>query len=413
MGDAQVTAEEAMLNFDMAAFYSNFIRDIRDVQGPDGTITDTVPHRYGSRPADPAWGTAYPLLCWTMWEQYRDRRILEENYDGLKKYVEFLRSRAPDNVLRYSYYGDWVAVEHTPGEFVSGAYYYYDVRIVQKIAQVLGKSADAQAFAQLADQIKEALNRAFFNANTGNYANGTQTANAMALYLDLAPKDKRGAVAGNLTNDIVYTHNTHVTTGFIGVKFLMPALTKIGRADLAYELATQTTYPSWGYMVARGATTLWELWQEKAGPAMNSHNHAMFGSVGAWFYQALAGIGLDGDAGVGYRQIRIDPQVVEDLQSVSASVDTVLGRVSSSWTHDPGVITVDLDVPVGAVAKVVLPKEEQMTEITVQEGDRLVWEKGHYPGGDPGVNGASQEKEHGDIIFDVGSGHYAFKLLGR
>lgn len=166
-------------------------------------------------------------------------------------------------------------------------------------------------------------------------------------------------------------------------------------------------------MVTRGATTLWELWQEKTSPAMNSHNHAMFGSVGAWFYQGLAGIGLDGDAGVGYRQIRIDPQVVEDLQSVSASVDTVRGRVSSSWTHDSGAITLEVDVPVGAVAKVVIPKEEEMTEITVQEGDRVVWEKGHYLSGDPGVSGASQEKEHSDLVFDVGSGHYSFKLVGR
>ena len=115
MGDSQTSAEGMMLNFDMAAFYTNFLRDIRDVQDPDGTVTDTVPHRYGSRPADPAWGTAFPLICWYVYQQNGDRRILEENYDGLKKYVEFLRSRAPDNVLRYSYYGDWVAIGKDSG----------------------------------------------------------------------------------------------------------------------------------------------------------------------------------------------------------------------------------------------------------------------------------------------------------
>ncbi len=409
MGDAQVTAEEAMLNFDMAAFYSNFIRDIRDVQGPDGTITDTVPHKYGSRPADPAWGTAYPLLCWTMWEQYGDRRILEEQYDGLKKYVEFLRGRAPDNILRYSYYGDWVAVEHTPGEYVSAAYYYYDVQILQKIAGLLGKSADAQDFSQLAAQIKEAFNRKFFDPNTGNYANGTQTANAMALYLDLVPKDHRGPVAGNLTNDIVYTHNTHVTTGFIGVKYLMPALTQIGRSDLAYDLATQTTYPSWGYMISRGATTLWELWQEKTGPAMNSHNHAMFGSVGAWFYQALGGINLGSD-GAGYRRIRIEPQIVEDLGWASASVNTIRGMVSSSWTKGPGIVTLDVLIPVNSEAKVVIPKLD-MTDIVVREGDQVVWEKAHYVAGVAGLTGAKEDSNA--IIFDVGSGDYSFKLTGQ
>src|SRR5947208_4260759 len=248
MGDAQVTAEEAMLNFDMAAFYTNFVRDIHDIQSPEGMVSDTVPHRYGSYPADPAWGTAYPQLCWYMWQQYGDRRILEENYDGLRKYVEFLRSRATDNVLSYSYYGDWVFVERTPGEFVSDAYYSYDAQILSKIAEILGKSSDAETYSQLLGPIKEAFNRKFLNAGAGNYANGTQTASAMALYLDLVPKDHRGAVASNLANDIVYTHDTHLTTGFIGVKYLMPALTMIGRSDLAYDLATQTTYPSWGYM---------------------------------------------------------------------------------------------------------------------------------------------------------------------
>jgi len=410
MGDAQVTAEEATMNFDMAAFYTNFVRDIRDIQASDGTITDTVPHRYGSRPADPAWGTAFPLICWTMWQQYGDRRILEENYESLKKYVEFLRSRAPDNVLRYSYYGDWVAIEHTPGELVSDAYYYYDVEILRDIAAILGKSADSQAYAQLADQIRTAFNQAFLDSRTGTYANGTQTADALALFLGLVPHDHRGDVAEHLTNDITYGHNTHVTTGFIGVKVLMPVLTEIGRSDLAYELAVQTTYPSWGYMVENGATTLWELWENKRGPSMNSHDHAMFGSVGAWYYNALAGINVGAD-GAGYRHIRIEPQVVEDLHWVSATVETIRGTVSSSWTRSPGEITLDVAVPVNSDAKVVVPKEDEMTAVTVREGDRVVWENGQFVPGDPGVTGASAA--HGNFTFEVGSGHYAFRLTGE
>lgn len=411
MGDAHVTAEEAMLNFDMAAFYTNFVRDIRDVQGPDGTITDTVPHKYGSRPADPAWGTAYPLLCWYMYEQYGDRRILEENYEGLKSYVEFLRSRAPDNILHYSYYGDWVAVEPTPGEFVSAAYYFDDVQILEKIANILGKSADAESYSKLAAEIREAFNRKFFDPNTGNYANGTQTANSLALYLGLVPKDQQGRVVGNLTRDIEYRHDTHVTTGFIGVKSLFPVLTQAGRSDLAYELATQTTYPSWGYMIARGATTLWELWQEKTGPSMNSHNHPMFGSLGAWFYQALAGISGEPD-GAGYRHIGIQPQVVRDLGWASATIETVRGTVSSSWTHSAGVVTLDLAIPVNSDAKVVLPKEEGLTDVVVREGDRVIWEKGHFIPGAAGITGATQGKD-GSVTFEVGSGHYFFRLTGQ
>src|SRR5208337_5136891 len=170
---------------------------------------------------------------WYMWQQYGDRRILEENYDGLKKYVEFLRSHAQDNVYRLHWEGDWVELAHTPGDYIADVWYYYDVSLVSKMAQILGKSAEAVSYGQVAAQIKEALNRTFFDAKTGNYANGTQTANAMPLFLDLVAKEHRDAVMDNLTNDIAVTHNTHLTTGFIGVRFLLPVLTTIDRSDLA------------------------------------------------------------------------------------------------------------------------------------------------------------------------------------
>ncbi len=410
LGDSQTSSEGLMLNFDMAAFYTNFLRDIRDVQDPDGTITDTVPHGYGSRPADPAWGTAFPLICWYVYQQNGDRRILEENYDGLKKYVEFLHTRAPDNVLRYSYYGDWVAIEKTPGELVSDFYYYYDTLLLSKMAAVLGNSADAATYSQLAAQIKDAFNHEFFDAKTGNYANGTQTANTLPLFLDMAPKDSRDAAAGNLRNDILYRNNTHVTTGFIGLRYLMPVLTQLGDSDLAYDLAVQTTYPSWGYMVANGATTLWELWQNKTGPSMNSHDHHMMGSVDGWFYEALGGINVDPDQ-PGYRHVRIEPQIVRDLTSVSATVGTVRGEVTSSWSHEPGVITLQVDVPVNSTASVSIPKDLEMTDITVHEGEHTVWEKGHFVEGTPGVSSGKLEGER--VIFEVGSGHYDFRLTGE
>ncbi len=410
LGDAQTSAEGMMLNFDMAAFYTNFVRDIHDVQDASGTVTDTVPHRYGSRPADPAWGTAFPLIAWYVYQQNGDRRILEENYDGLKKYVEFLRTRAPDNVLRYSYYGDWVALEKTPGAEVSDFYYYYDTLLLAKIAAVLGNSADAVSYTQLAGEIKDAFNKEFFDPKTGNYANGTQTANALPLFLDMVPKDHRGEVAGNLNNDILYHHDTHLTTGFIGVRYLMPLLTDLGDSYLAYDLAVQTTYPSWGYMAANGATTLWELWQNKTGPSMNSHNHHMMGSVDAWFYEALGGINVDPDQ-PGYRHVRIEPQMVRDLTSVSATVGSVRGNVTSSWTHELGVVTLQVDVPVNSTATVSIPKDEEMTQVTVREGDRTVWEKGQFVEGTSGVTAG--KLVDGRVILEVGSGHYAFRLTGE
>ncbi len=257
LGDAQLTAEEAMMNFDMAAFYTNFIRDIRDAQDAQGAIPETVPYKYGYFPGDLGWESAYPLLCWYMWEQYGDRRILEENYAGLKKYIEFARSMAVNDVLRFHVSGDWALV-YTSGDYEGDAWYYDDVLTFSKIAQVVGNSTDASAYGQLVARVKDALNRTYLNPETGQYANGTQTANATALFLDLPPPSQRGRVADNLVNNIIYYNNTHVATGFVGVRFLMPALTLIGRADLGYDLATQTTFPSWGYMVSQGATTLWE-----------------------------------------------------------------------------------------------------------------------------------------------------------
>jgi len=416
MGDAQVSAEEAMMNFDMAAFYTNFIRDIRDSQHLDGSVPDTVPHKYGMYPSDPAWGAAYPLLCWYMWQQYSDRQILEENYNGLKKYIEFLRSRAQDNVLRYSYYGDWVAIEPTPGELVSDFYFYYDTRILADIAKILGKTEDAATYSTESDQIKDAFNKAFYNPHSDFYANGSQTAQALPLFLDLfanpLSRYNYNPVFGHLTNDITYGHNTHLTTGFIGVKYLLPVLTEYGRNDLAYELATQTTYPSWGYMIERGATTLWELWQEKTGPSMNSHDHIMFGSLGAWFYRALGGI-RQAEASVGYRQLVIDPGIVDDLDWASASMETVQGRVSSSWSRSPGSIKLDVTVPVGTDARVLVPKEEEMTVgmVKVTEGGHLVWQDNRFVAGDAGVVGA--EAVVNGVRFRVGSGHYSFALTGE
>lgn len=418
LGDAHVTAEEAMLNFDMAAFYTNFLRNIRDAQDADGTIPDTVPHKWGRRPADPAWGAAYPLLCWYMYERYGDRRILEEHYEGVQKWVEYLRRRSENGLLSDSYYGDWVAIEKTPGHLVSSFYYAYGAEILARMAEALGKKPDAEGYRNLAAEIKRAFHQKYFNPETNAYANGSQTANALALYLDIVPKDKVRAVTTNLINDIVYTHNTHLTVGFIGVKYLMELLTRLGRSDLAYELATQTTYPSWGYMIENGATTLWELWQYKTGPAMNSHNHPMLGSVGAWLYQTVAGINPDVN-GVGYRRIRIEPQMARDLRWASGSVETLRGMVSCSWSRSEGMVQMEVTVPVGSEAEVHLPKLN-MTNVVVKESGRVVWQKGSYQAGVPGLMGAREESQpvvflgppwkRQTLVFQVGSGRYVFEL---
>ena len=407
MGDAQGTAEEAIMNFDMAAFYTNFVRDIRDIQDEKGRLSDTVPHIWGGENADPAWGTAYPLICWYMYEYYGDTRVLDEQYDGLRKYVEFLRSKAENGLVKFSSYGDWVAVEKCPGAIVSSFYYYYDVKIQADAARVLGKTQDAALYDKLAADIRTAFNKEYYNPKTGDYADGTQTANTLPLFLGI-PTEKEGGAWGRLFDDIVYKHDSHLTTGIIGTKYIMELLTQSGASDLAYDIAVKTDYPSWGYMIKNGATTLWELWQKREGPSMNSHNHPMFGSVGSWLYKALAGINL-APGTTGFEKILIQPQTVRDLMHASGSTRTVRGEVACAWSRTERTIRVEVTIPGGSEAEVVIPKLN-IRNVKVSEGGNTIWGSDKFIVGAAGVTGAV-DKDNA-IRIKTGGGHYVFLLEG-
>ncbi len=411
MADAQGSAEEALMNFDMAAFYTNFLRDIRDVQDEQGRITDTVPHIWGTRPADPAWGTAYPLLAWYMYLYYGDTRILAEHYDGLKAYGAFLQSQAPDGLLTFSNYGDWVALEPTPPAIISSFYYYYDILILADIAAVLDRPEEARAYRDLAGFIKKAFHAAFWDPKAKTYGNGTQTANALALFLDLAPEAEAGAAWGALVNDIVYTRDGHLTTGIIGTKVVMEVLEKYGNAALAYDLATRTDFPSWGYMIASGATTVWELWNRREGPGMNSHNHPMFASVGAWLYKSLAGINLDPKA-PGFRKVRIAPQMVRDLGYASGSLGTVRGRLTSSWTRGDRNVGLEVEIPCGSEAEIVLPRGV-LRDVVLKEGGTVIWSGKKAAGSAAGIRAVEESDPDNVVRIKAGSGRYAFELAGR
>ncbi len=408
LADAHLAAETAMLNFDMAAFYTNFLRSIGDSQESNGVLADTVPRNGRRSPADPAWGSAYPILVLYMYEQYGDTRILEEHYDGIRAWANYLRSRSKDGILSYSKFGDWVPVEPTPGDLVSTAYYYWSVDIVARAAALLGKQADADRYGTLGREIAAAFNKKFYDTEKDCYLPCTQTANTLPLFLGIAPDKLRTTLRSRLTDDIVYFKNTHLSTGILGAKYLLPVLTGLGRADLAYDLAAQTTYPSWGYMIENGATTLWELWQNRTGPSMNSHNHPMYGSIGAWFYTALAGIN-PGDDGAGYKSIRIEPQVVRDLQHASGTIETVRGTVRSSWTRTGGTLGMEVTVPVGSSAEVVIPKLF-LRNVSVEEGGKPVWSKGVFQPGVSGVTGARETSSA--VIVEIGSGSYVFERKG-
>ncbi len=408
MADAHLYSEAAMMNFDVAAFYTNFRRDIRDSQESDGSVPDTVPRaRFAEGPADPSWGAAFPLIAWYMYERYGDRRALEENFDGMRRWADFLGSRSKDGLVDYAKYGDWVPVEPTSRLLAAAVYQYLSTETVARAASVLGKTADAQKYDGMAKGIAAAFHRKYYNADTGLYG-PTQSANLLPLAAGMAPEDARDRLGSFVRDDVVYTHNTHLTTGILGTKYLLPFFAQ-SEADLAYDLATQTTYPSWGYMMDRGATTLWELWQERTGPSMNSHNHPMFGSIGTYFYEYLAGIQRDGNS-TGYERIRIAPGVVRDLDYASGSIETVRGPVLSAWTRHGDALVLRVSIPVGSTAQVQLPSGN-LRDVSITEGGSPVWAQGKYVPGVPGISSAKASENA--VVIVTGSGDYTFERQGN
>jgi len=416
MGDAHLSAEEAILNFDMAAFYTNFLRNIQLAQQEDGTVPDIVPPYLPlAYPSDPAWGSAYNIIAWYLYHYYGDRRILELHYENVKKYVEFLGRHAEGHIIRsLGKYGDWcppgsIFPKKTGLDLTSTWYYYYDLLLLVRAAEALGKEEEAAHYRQLAGQVREAFNRQFLEEDQYQAKRlssidklPNQTSNVLPLFLDMVPEEKKAAVLGQLVHNIVTEYDCHVDTGILGTCCLLDVLTDNGQAELAYTLATQESYPSWGYMVREGATTLWERWEKLTSGGMNSQNHIMLGSVDAWFYRALAGIRC---AAPGWKKIVIKPYLCAGLAFAAGRVRTVLGSVEAAWERHGRMIWLRVRIPMGAEAEVHLPPCGPRP--TVLESGKRVMKKGKVAGRLPqGVRGAQMEAER--VVLQVGSGAYSF-----
>eukprot|EP01121_Diplochlamys_sp_Union-15-3_P012427 TRINITY_DN3717_c0_g1_i1.p1 TRINITY_DN3717_c0_g1~~TRINITY_DN3717_c0_g1_i1.p1 ORF type:complete len:721 (+),score=164.69 TRINITY_DN3717_c0_g1_i1:635-2797(+) len=346
MGDAQLSAAEALHNFDMGSFYTNFLQLIRDDQGTDGSVTDVVPFvRYGSRPADPAWGAAYPMIVWELYLVNGDVGIVREHYGGVKAWIDLLTSKIDSSGFAnfYCYYGDWVPPPPAPRcscHFTAAFYYLLGLSQLSDMAKVIGNNADATKYSSLYASGVPKFNQAFYS--NGKYDIGVQTTNVLPLYLGITPN--MTLTVNNLLNSIA-AQGTHFDTGIIGTKYIMLVLSDIGRTDVALKMATSVTYPSWAYEFNQGleadATTLWELWDSpREGPGMNSRNHIMFGSVSHWFYRNLAGI-TQAPSSAGFSNSVIAPPdanilLNSVLTSVQGSITTQYGVLSSSWTRSGG-----------------------------------------------------------------------------
>ncbi len=420
LGDAHLAAEEALFNFDMAGFYSKFLDDIRLSQKEDGSLPDVVPP-YLNRlyPADPAWGSAYATILWTLYTHLGDTRFLSRHYQPLKRYLEFLGKNAEGHLIKgLGKYGDWcppgaMVPKKTSVEFTSTWYYYHDVLLFSRMAEAIGRTEESREYARLAGKIREAFNAAFLGetqyaairvSRIDNYPH--QTNNALPLYLDVVPDDRKAKVLASLVDSVVRRQDFHLDTGILGTRYLLDVLTDNGHAETAYRLVTRTSYPGWGYMLREGATTLWERWEKLEGPGMNSHNHIMLGSVDAWFYRVLAGLG---PLEPGWKSVQIKPHILGDMTGAEAEVKTVRGRAASSWRRDGDTLVFEYTIPVGSTARVSAPLLGPRSN--VRADGELIWDGSGQTGDHPDID--FLEFEDGRPVFRTGSGSYRFEVGRR
>lgn len=368
LNDLTSRAEGLVIEFDAQRFLRKWLADLADAQDPrDGSLPDTVPHHWGNRPADPVC-IAYPLIPWLLYVHHDDRRTLHEHRDCAHRWLDFLENQRRDGLVAYSHYGDWAqpasealpgslgtgAVSaRTPGPLVSTGLYAHACRLFARCLDALGEVDRAAAFRARAADAAAALHRHYWIESAGAYGGAIQAPNALALALDLAPAAFRARAAASLVGTVRAAEG-HLRTGNICTRFLLEALADTGAADLAYTVATRRTYPSWGYMLARGATTLWERWEERTGGGMNSHNHPMHGSIVPWLHGRLAGLRLDRDHH--HRPTLVSrPVFPTELGGAESSLDTPWGEAAVAWERRGHRICGRLHVPIGLRAALHLP----------------------------------------------------------
>jgi alpha-L-rhamnosidase len=398
MGDAGVFWRTGTYNFDIAAFSRKFVRDIADAQTPQGAFTNVSPNLLPeSTEGAPGWGDAGVIVPWTSWMQYGDAGIVEQHWDAMQRWMQYIQDGNPD-FLRKNRLGpnfaDWLAPDdRTPGDLIGTAYWAMLARMMSQMGRALGKDDDAKRYGQLYDDIRAAFQKEYVK-DDGEVGPGTQTSYVLALQMKLAPESLRTAIADRLVKDIE-AHQWHLTTGFLGTPHLLFALSDNGHTDVAYRLLLNETYPSWGYMLSKGATTWWERWNGDTGdPAMNSFNHYAFGSVVAWVYRYVAGIDTTPDA-PGFHAIVIHPRPGEHMTHARSEYDSVYGRIVSDWTARPGEpMSLRVTIPANTTARVVLPAAP---EARVTEGGRP----------------ASGQLEADGYVVPIGSGTYVFSVSPR
>ncbi|GLZ01731.1 hypothetical protein Acsp02_89820 [Actinoplanes sp. NBRC 103695] len=415
LGDAGDTEAEAMANLDMQSLYAKWLGDIRTSANSNGSIPSIAPDQgEGDRWfTDPAWATAYPQIVWDSYQQYGDPTVLRDNYDAVKRWVDYLATISDSrHIVRNapgSWGDDWLSTVSTPHVYFQTLFYLLDSRRLADMAAVLGHADDAANYRRLADEITAGFTAEYFDPATDTYAPGTQLAYAMPLAIGIVPAGHEQAVLRKLIQDIVARGN-HVTTGFVGTVFVYQALGRYDRNDIALALSQRTDFPSFGYMLANGPGTIWEKWTNSSAPdGTSSKDHiGLAGSIGQWYYEQLAGIRRES---AGWRTLTLAPSVVGDLTRVNGSQDTVRGKVVSSWSRSGSTLTYHAVVPVGSTAAIELPLLGGAGS-TVREGGRVIWRAGRPAGTVPAltVGEVAGGVSGGVLEMTAGSGDYTFTV---
>ena len=378
MADAHIVCEAMLYNFDAASTYVKWFQDMRDDQREDGAVGDTTPHTLARMGGDVAWGCATILIPWDVYLHSGDRRVLEQHWESMHRYMEFLDLSYPTHLVDNSIFGgDWLATEETPHQLTHTGFLLLSARITARTARILGKPVEAKRWENLERETMCVFQQSFFNPATGQYGNAqhfsqtklildsndnpknkdkscsSQFANAFALYLGVVPEDLRVAVFAKLVANIELRQR-HLSTGVLGTKYLLETLCEGDRADLALAVISATDCPGYGFMRDHQATTLWEHWSLKTGSGMNSHDHPWMASISAWMMKCLAGIRPTAEQ-PGFRQIRFVPQFPEGLQFASGEIETPHGLVSSSWKRSNETMRLELRVPDGCSGNLFLP----------------------------------------------------------
>lgn len=404
-GDINVFAPTAAFNMDVSTFLGDkWLQDLRDAQRGDGAVTDVVPYVPVVGAGNAGWGDASVTVPYTVWQTYGDTKVIEESYDSMTAWLGYLETNSDGYIRPDSGYGDWLNLDdNTPRDLIGTAYFAHVSRLVSDMAEAIGRQADADRFAELADNVRAAFVGKYVG-DDGSLPGDAQAAYVLALSFGLIPDDLVDAAADRLVANLE-RHDWHLATGFLGTPDLLPVLSRTGHTDIAYRLLNQRTYPSWGYEVDKGATTVWERWNSikpdgSFGDAsMNSFNHYAYGAVGNWMYRTIGGIQPDPEH-PGYRHFRIAPQPGGGLTWAEARYESGYGEIRSRWQRTGNGLTLHVTVPVNTTATVEIPAS---SADSVRERGRPIGE----------AEGVSDVRvEDGSVLAELGAGTYHFNVGG-